>query len=221
MIQRRYRRDYAGEFVVINTDIRLGIKQQRREWIDNPFTAPLQPGRAAVIGSSCDREQFDHVQLQRPRPRGQTKFKPRLYGTGKIWKDMQLDVYCSTDRMALQDLQQTDYHKNSQVLTSSRGCLMFPGSFYLIPFQPPVGDLAAAIYLAAFDGHEDIFLFGYSNDTVGGNRGWQREVAEVIATYHTHNFVFIGGEANMPDAWRELENTEFWNHKKLLTHGNF
>lgn len=220
MIERRYRKDYPGEFVVINTDIRLGIKEQRREWIENPVTQPSKSKRAAVIGSAVDREQFDYQCLERKHKGARGLNQLVTYGTGQIWRDLRLDVFCSTNRPNLQYLQQSGYQDNTPIYTTARFCLMFPEKFFMIPFQPAMNDLASAIYLAAFDGFQDIYLFGYSQDTPGDTRRWQEDVAEVISTYNTHNFIFVGGVANMPDIWRNLPNADFWNHKKFLYYGN-
>ena len=95
---------------------------------------------------------------------------------------------------------------------------MFPGSFYMIPFQPDINDLAAAIYLAAFDGHQEIFLLGYNNDTPGNTRRWKEDVATVISAYNTHQFVLVGSVSNMPDNWRMLENVECWDHRRFVTY---
>ena len=216
MIEQRYRKDYPGEFVIINTDIRLGIKEQRREWIENPNNQAPALTRVAVIGSPVDRKQFDYQMFERKYTGVRGRNQLATYGTGQIWRDMQLDVYCSTDRPNLLQLQQSNYQDNTPIYTTSRFCLMFPEKFFMIPFQPGWNDLATAIYLAAFDGFQDIYLFGYSNDTPGNTRRWQEDVAEVISAYHTHNFTFVGGVANMPDIWRNLPNTDFWNHKKFL-----
>jgi hypothetical protein len=40
-----------------------------------------------------------------------------------------------------------------------------PGEFYLIPYKPRIIDMATIIYLAAFDGHKEIFLLGYNEET--------------------------------------------------------
>ena len=60
MIQANYRQDYAGEFVVLKTRVVNGKKEQTREWIENPIANQHISERAAIIGSTCDHEEFDH-----------------------------------------------------------------------------------------------------------------------------------------------------------------
>lgn len=218
MIARYYRKDYTGEFVILNTDIRRGIKQQRREWMANPIKDQRTPGRAAVIGSSLDRAKFDYSRLQRHRGGLQGSLRLHTYGSGSIWSDMPLDHYCSTDRQMLAKVQSTGYCVGTVCYSSSRFCMIFPEKFYLIPFQPRISDVAAAIYLAAFDGHREIFMLGYNRDTPAFARDWQQDVVSVMSAYLDHQFVFVGVESNMPDAWRQQPNADFWNYRRFITH---
>jgi hypothetical protein len=218
VIEPRYRRDYAGEFVVTNTDIRRGIKQQQREWIANPIQNQHISGRAAVIGSAVDREQFDYTRLARHRGGLQGKKRLQTYASGDIWRHMRLDFYCTTDRVQATRLQEAAYHEACAVHSSARLCLIYPNQFYIIPFQPVLNDIAAAIYLASFDGHNEIYLLGYNNDTPGNTRRWQQDVTDVMSAYRTHQFVIVGAASNVPDAWRDLENVECWNYRKFVSY---
>lgn len=218
MIEARYRRDYAGEFVVINTDIRRGIKTQKREWIANPIQNQHISGRAAVIGSAVDQERFDYTKLERHRGGLQGKKRLQTYASGNIWQHMRLDFYCTTDRVQATLLQEANYQDRSAVHSSARLCMIYPNQFYLIPFQPAINDVAAAIYLAAFDGHQEIYLLGYNQDTPGNTRRWQQDVLEVVLAYQTHQFVVVGAVSNVPDAWREAENIECWDYRKFVTY---
>ena len=215
MIERRYRSDYPGEFVVLNTDIRRGIKEQKREWIENTLEYRPTTPCAAVIGGNHERDNFDYRRIARHHGGLYKHRKLRTYGTGPIWREMRLDVYCGTDRRELDQLQQSGYQADTTVFSTARYCMLFPGQFYLIPFQPPVNDLAAAVYLAAFDGYKEIYLIGYSMSTPGNTRNWQNDVLEIMRVYNTHQFTLVGGPSDMPDAWRELDNVE------CLTYRNF
>jgi hypothetical protein len=218
MIANQYRRDYPGEFVIVNTDIRRGIKQQRREWMPNPIINQHISGRAAVIGSNIDQNKFDYGKLQRHRGGLQGKLRLQTYGSGSIWEDMRLDFYCSTDRPTLSRLQSGEYHNTTTCYSNARFCMIFPKKFYMIPFQPRISDLAAAIYLAAFDGHREIFMLGYNQDTPCSARHWQQDVTLVMQAYNSHQFVFVGPVSNMPAIWRDRPNADFWDYRKFVTH---
>ncbi len=218
MIQTRYRDSYDGEFVVVNTNVRFGIKEQRREWMPNPITNQHISGRAAVISGSLDRKKINPLLLQRHRGGLLGKHKLQTYGSGRAYEDLRLDFYCGTNRPDLVKIVSSKYHSSSIVYTTMRFCQTWPESFFLIPYQPQLDDLAAAAYLAAFDGHQEIFLLGYDKDTEAATRDWQQDVAEVIRAYGTHQFVFVGVEANMPDVWRDLANTDYWNYRRFVTY---
>lgn len=217
MIATQYRRDYPGEFVILNTDIRRGIKQQRREWMANPIVNQHVSGRAAVIGSSVDRAKFDYARLQRHRGGLQGKLRLQTYGTGSVWADMPLDFYCSTDRQTLTRVQSSDYCNTTVCYTNSRLCMTFPEKFYLIPFQPHISDVAAAMYLAAFDNHREIFMLGFNQDTPESARDWQQDVVSVLSAYQNHQFIFVGVTSNMPDIWRAQPNAKFWDYRRFVT----
>ena len=52
----RYRQDYAGEFVILETRWTKGKKVERREWIENPIQNQHISGRAVCIGSNEGRD---------------------------------------------------------------------------------------------------------------------------------------------------------------------
>ena len=66
-MEARYRTDYAGEFVILESKWAGGKKEETREWIPNPIENHHLSGRAAVIGSNIDKWQFDYTRLQRHR----------------------------------------------------------------------------------------------------------------------------------------------------------
>lgn len=218
MIQPRYRQDYTGEFVILNTDIRRGIKQQRREWIDNPIINQHISDRAAVIGSAVDRDRFDYARLQRHRGGLQGKKRLQTYASSGIWQHLRLDFYVSTDRVDITRLHESEYKNRTTIYSNTRLCMMYPGSFYPVPYQPAINDIAAAVYLAAFDGHKEIFLLGYTNDTAGNTKNWKKDVADVIGTYSTHEFYLVGTESNMPDQFRQLPNVTCQDYRKFVTY---
>ena len=66
-METKFRADYAGEFVVVESRWSGGHKQEKREWIENPIENQHISGRAACIGSSVDQYLFDYTRLQRHR----------------------------------------------------------------------------------------------------------------------------------------------------------
>jgi hypothetical protein len=202
VIQARYRRDYDGEFVVVETRLADGASHQTREWIPNRIDNHHVSGRAAVIGSRALSHRFRHQRLQRHRGGLLGKKRLQTYGTADLWQDMRFDFFVSTDRQQIANIAEQAYDQHCTVYTSARGCIDNPGRFYLIPYAPQIDTLAMPVYLAAFDGHAEVFMLGYDLETPGRSRNWIADVDSVIAAYTGTAFVLIGVEANMPESWR-------------------
>lgn len=218
MIQSRYRADYTGEFVIVDTVIANGSTVQTREWIDNPIINHHISNRAAVIGSRCYSHKFQHQRLQKHRGGLLGKKRLQTYGTSDLWRDMKFDFFVTSDPDQLKDLTLADYDKNSTVYSTARACINHPGRLYLVPYMPPVSDIALPIYLAAFDGHAEVFLLGYNLETPALSRNWVQDVDQVLAAYAGTKFWLIGVEANMPEIWRNHSNVACMNLRTFISY---
>ena len=88
----------------------------------------------------------------------------------------------------------------------------------MIPFNPRLDLLALPIYIAAFDGHKEIFMIGYNNDTVAGTFNWINDINLVMQTYNDVDFFFIGTVTNMPDAWRHNRNFRNLEYRDFVSY---
>jgi hypothetical protein len=211
----RYRTDYLGEFVILETKWSGGKKSETREWIDNPITNHHLSGRAACIGSTLDHAHFDYTRLQRHRGGLLGSKKLQTYGTGTIAQQMRLDFAVETNADTLNKILETGYQANNIVYTSPRYCIAHPGEFYLIPLRPRIVDLATLVYLAAFDGHKEIFMLGYTDETTGEHNEWIQQIASIFTTYTGTKFYLVGESTRMPDTWVNCSNVQ------LMTYRNF
>lgn len=220
MITQRYRQDYDGEFVVTSTNIQGGVKLQQREWIPNRIINMHVSGRAAVIGSSNTRHRHDYSVLQHHRGGLLGKHKIQTYGCSNVWKDLRLDFYVSTDPRDINLIHTAGYDATTTVYTTSRQCIRYPESFFLVPYQPAMEDLATAVYVAAFDNHKEVFLIGYNNDTAPDNNVWVGQIQEIFKAYHSTKFILVGVAGNMPDMWRKRPNVRVMNYQEFRTYGD-
>jgi len=214
-MQARYRQDYAGEFIILESRWVGGKKIEKREWIENPIQNQHISGRAVCIGSSFDQFRFDYTKLQRHRGGLLGSKKVQTYGVGNITQEMRLDFAVEFDQAKLKEIILTKYQENNIVYTNPRNCIDIPGEFYLIPLAPRLIEIAAILYLAAFDGHQEIFLLGYNIETPVNQPSWFNQVRQVMDTYAGVKFYLVGEKANMPDIWMEAANAEH------LTYGDF
>jgi hypothetical protein len=215
-MQARYRTDYAGEFVILETRWTGGKKTENREWIANPIENHHLSGRAACIGSDLDRWQFDHRRLQRHRGGLLGSKKLQTYGTGAISQHMRLDFTVETNPDMLAEILHRDYQTKNIVYTSPRHCIAHPGEFYLIPHRPRILDTATAIYLAAFDGHKEIFLLGYNDEMPAEHNEWTQQITGIFQAYSGTKFYTIGQGSRMPDAWLDCANVQHMSYRDWI-----
>lgn len=213
----RYRSDYPGEFVILESRWSGGRKHETREWIPNPIENQHISGRAACIGSSVDRHLFDYTRLSRHRGGLLGSKKLQTYGVGNIALEMRLDFAVETNQQVLNTLHQIEYHIENVVYTTARNCIAYPGDFYLIPHRSQVEDTVTAVYLAAFDGHKEIFLLGYHNETPVGRNTWVSDLVTVFRSYPT-DFYLIGEATIMPEAWLDCANVRTMNYLDWISY---
>jgi len=214
----RYRIDYPGEFVILETKWSGGKKSETREWIPNPIENQHISGRAACIGTSVDRFRFDYTRLSRHRGGLLSSKKLQTYGIGDIALEMRLDFTVETHTTTLNAILESGYQQDNVVYTTSRNCINNPGEFYLIPQRPQIVDLATIVYLAAFDGHKEIFMLGYTDETDGGNNNWMAQITSIFATYTGTKFYLIGESTRMPDAWVNCPNVQTMNYLDFISY---
>lgn len=212
----RFRQDYVGEFVVTEIKMSQGRSHQTREWIDNPIENQHISGRAAVIGSRALEKRFQHQRLQRHRGGLLAQKTLQTYGTGDIWRDMHLDFYYDTDRQEINDILQANYDQTTICYANNRTCLENPGRFYIVPYLPILDKLAMPLYLAAFDGHKEIFVIGYNDELSSGTTNWKSDVNQILHTYSDVKFWFIGSAAAIPDLWRQNANVDSMDVRKFI-----
>jgi len=218
MITARYRTDYDGEFIITQATWSGGKKRQKREWVANPIENQHISGRAVCITSDHDRSMFDYALLQRHRGGLLGSKKLQTYGIGALSKEMRLDFTVETDDAVLRELMESHYYQNNIVYTTPRNCLKYPGVFYLTPYNPVLIKHAILLYLAAFDGHKEIFLLGYNQYTDAGKTAWTAHVAQVISAYSGTKFIVVGATHHAVESWLEFANVEQMTYKEFISH---
>jgi hypothetical protein len=214
----RYRTDYAGEFVILETKWSGGKKSETREWIANPIENHHISGRATCIGSTVDQHLFNYTRLQNHRGGLLGSKKLQTYGTGAIALEMRLDFTVETDHSELIKILESGYQVSNIVYTTPRWCIAHPGEFYLIPLRPRIVDIATVLYLAAFDGHKEIFLLGYNNRVDGGHNQWMDQITTIFSAYSGTKFYLVGEDHHMPDAWVDCSNVQCMDYRSWISY---
>jgi len=216
-MQARYRSDYPGEFVILEAKWSGGKKIENREWIPNPIENQHISGRAACIGGTVDRRYFDYTRLSRHRGGLLGSKKLQTYGVGDVALEMRLDFAVETNTDKLAAICDTGIQHDSVVYTTTRNCIANPGEFYIIPYRPQLIDLVTIVYLAAFDGHKEIFLLGYNRETQGGRDTWVTDMANIFSAYPV-DFYLIGESTNMPDEWVNCNNVRTMDYQSWISY---
>jgi hypothetical protein len=73
-------------------------------------------------------------------------------------------------------------------------------------------------YLAAFDGHKEIFLVGYNQYTNAGNSAWTTYVEQVIKAYATTKFIVVGARHHTVESWLEHPNVEQMEFRQFISY---
>jgi len=217
-MQARYRSDYAGEFVILETKWSGGKKQQSREWVANPIENHHISGRAACIGSDLDKHRFDYTRLARHRGGLLGSKKLQTYAVGPIAEQMRLDFVIETNHDRLQNFVDIGYSEKHIIYTTGTNCVAYPGQFYLIPYNPKLLDLNSIVYLAAFDSHNEIFLLGYTKETPAGRPGWHSEITKIMQAYSGTKFFIVGEATNMFDDWFECANASHMTYQEFISY---
>lgn len=221
-MEARYRRDYLGEFVIVNTVWEGGKRTEQREWIANPIENQHISGRAVCIGSrdSATNGQFNYRILQRHRGGLLGTLKLQTYGIGTIAEDMRLDFTVEVDPVQIKKLVESKYYEDNVVYTTARNCIDNPGEFYLIPLAPRLLMPALPIYIAAFDGHQEIFLLGYSNQMQFDHPNWFAHVKEVFDAFTGVQFHLVGEATIMPETWLECPNVKTLSYRDFISYAD-
>lgn len=217
-MQAHLRADYPGEFIVLETRWSGGKKEQSREWVPNPIENHHISGRAACIGSSTDTHRFDYKILQRHRGGLLGSKKLQTYGVGHIASHMRLDFVVESAKHQLEQLRDSGYGEQNIVYTTAKNCVTYPGNFYLIPLNPKFLDINTIVYLAAFDGHQEIFLLGYNKDTPVDRANWSEELVRVMLAYQNTKFYFVGESTNMFDSWLDCANAHAMTYREFISY---
>lgn len=220
MITERYRKDYTGEFIITNTAWSGGKKRTRREWVPNLIENYHISSRAACIGSSIDKTEFDYTKLQKHKGGLLGSKKLQTYGVGDIALEMRLDFVTEKDEEILQQLIDVEYYKTNIIYTNPKFCLKHPGVFYVIPYNPPIVKELLPVYLAAFDGHKEVFLLGYHDGASVGQNEWKSQMSNIIESYSSTHFYHVSYSPQTPNEWKKFSNFSQLTHREFIHHAD-
>jgi hypothetical protein len=218
MITARYRQHYDGEFIITDTKYSGGMKIQNREFVANQISNQHISGRAAVIGQdiSVRDDVVNKLENHKGGLLGQKKLQ--TYGCEGVWRKIRVDFYVDSNTKELADMVAKNATQNTVVYSTTRNCLRFPEHLYPIPYAVRLSPGAQAAYIAAFDGHQEVFILGVDGicpPSVIDTQSFA-DMVHVFQAYKATKFILVTDGAKPPEAWRNFANVDTWDYRKFI-----
>jgi hypothetical protein len=207
-MQELYRANYEGEYVVTSLKIKNGKREQTREFVDNPLKIESISGRAVCVSKGAGSQQFP-LHMLSGRQGLLDSLAVHSYTTGGLYTQVESNFHVTFNTDLLNDLIKRDLTEKIMVYTSTTQCLKHPGEFFIIPYGYKTTEEAVAAYLAAFDGHTEVYLVGYDEYTLDGLQRRDtmiNSVSNVIETYSGTKFYHCIHQGNTPIEWKKHKN---------------
>ena len=232
-----YRTEYVGETITgyHKNGEAYSVFVQPRE---NIFT-PTQSNMAIVLGNGLTKNYNDVQNLIRINSSKLAEGYKLTYACNRAVSDqIKYDYYVLKSRAFLAEV---SYEKLSQGYLPNNIFLDYKENSNLIPFKNYLDAGATAAYLAAFDGHKKVFLFGFDGNLgvgwqtvydgvvpyVGNNNKadfdkWTAYLFEVMKMYPKVEFIRLQLDGQKaPFEWRNLSNFRDSNLREVVLAGDF
>lgn len=217
-MQRLFRNDYEGEWVVKTLTISGGITQQEREWVPNSVQNINHTGHAVVFGNGTSRLDYDYVPAFHHRGGLMGKKKIQTYGCNALYRDQSPNFLIVTSEIIAKEVNDAKYDENNTVYARANQVLNHPKSFHLIPHDDFKDAGATALRLACFDGHRKVYMVGFDTQNLPGqnnnvyanthgygsneapidDKNWTENWLEVMNTYHHVDFIRVTHREDYP-----------------------
>jgi hypothetical protein len=237
-IKKWYRADYEGEEVVSNMLYKTKKWDVTKEWIPNSVINNQISNQACVIGNGISRKDFNLRSVMNHYGGLLGRHKLQTYATNAYFRDAiatglypDFLVVTGDNSGIVDEITASTFCENNIVYADLKHIATHAGKFYSLPGDPGFNAGASATMLAAFDGHQKIYLLGFDNQDTehfnyniySGTPGYQHQSGEqvqassaffeaamkqVFDTYSEVDFVRVMPTKYhwMPASWKETSN---------------
>lgn len=211
-IEKLFRSNYTGEEVTTLLTHKNNEWIPKKEWVPNAVHNNNLTTQAVVIGNSGHRNDFDLNLIKNHKGGLLGSRRLQSYGCNDLYKTFTPDFLVVVSRENASEIAKTTYCKDHIVYTNSTNILEYPGKFYLAPQDPPWNAGAIATYLAAFDGHQKVYLLGF--ETEDTDVFWVKTMKQIFDLYTEVDFVLVMPTADgfVPLEWRRCLNLRTLGH---------
>lgn len=217
-MQKLYRKDYEGEWVVKNISISGGIARHEREWVPNSFKNLNHRGLAVVFGNGTSRLDYNYTPAFHHVGGFKGEKKIQTYGCNGIYRDYSPNFLIVTSEIIAKELHDANYDDSNVVLAHANQVLNYPKSFHLIPHDDFKDAGSTALRTACFDGHQKVYMVGFDSQNLPGqnnnvyanthgygsneapidDRNWVSNWLEVMQTYNNVEFIRVTHREDYP-----------------------
>jgi len=242
IIDRVFRDDYAGEFIIHQRTLKNGIYEEDREWIPSSVKLDIASDAAIVFGNGLSRVDFDMKKIVNHKGGHLNKHKLYSYGCNALYRDHEVDFLVATNDGMVDEIVDSGYADNNIVYTVNRYISCHPGKFHMIPYgvQQNAGSMAA--FMAAFDGFKKIYLVGFdTQDAPNINNNmycdtknyeglhshvedakWSNIMYQIFRQYHDVEFyrVMPGPNPVTPISWKGCLNYKNITDRQFVSYSD-
>ena len=238
-INKSYRKSYTGENIVVERHYVDGVWHDTTESVPNAVLNEQISNQAVIIGNGPSRLSFDLNLIKKHHGGLYGARTLQTYGCNALYRDFAPDFLVAIGNQGIiREITLSGYTSDHIVYAHSATMLANPGQYYLIPHDPYTDAGTTAAYIAAFDGHKNIYMLGFDiqdtanynynvyagtanydtlNTTVSDVR-WRAEFAEVAKAYKEVDFAFVYPKINhpLPEQFKSLPNVRSINHRTFV-----
>jgi hypothetical protein len=233
-VNKLYRKLYPGENVVVERNYTNGVWHDTTEFVPNAVTNTQISNQAVIIGNGPSRLDFNLKLIKNHRGGLLANRALQSYGCNALYRDFTPDFLIARGNDIIKEIADSGYTDNNIVYTDAIHTLEYPNKFYLTPHDPYADAGTTAAYIAAFDGHKNIYLLGFDGqDTPGHNYNvyagtagyedikvdgrtyaWRQNFKQLAQVYNDVMFSFVFKESTrlMPIEFQDLLNVEIINY---------
>ena len=227
-IEKQFRHSYTGESIVTNLTLEKQTWVPKEEFVPNKVANNQISNQAVIIGNGLTRKANDLLNVIKNHRAGLLGAqRMQSYGCNALYRDFEPDFLVCTGREMAKELANSGYCDKHIVYANASIILDFPGKFYLMPQNPSYNSGTLATYLACFDGHKKVFLYGFDNqhsnigdnvyagtssygkaDAASSDAFWVQAMAHIMQTYSDVEFVRVmpSATADVPVEWKDILN---------------
>lgn len=240
-INKWYRSTYQGENVVTDMIHSNAAWSMEKAWIPSSVTNNQISNQACVIGNGISRKGFNLNAVINHKGGLLGRDKLQTYGCNALIRDAKPDflVVSGETNGIVKEVAESGYCDNNIVYATTTDIQAYPGKFYLIPQDPGWNAGSIAAYLAAFDGHDRVYLLGfdgqdtaaYNYNVYAGTNGYQTTrnaqaapdflditMKSIFDTYPDVDFVRVMPQSSyaIPELWKYCTNLRQLSFREFI-----